>query len=99
MPACCDPEADEILPITTWISLARTDEENGCLRVIPGSHKFGGRHHENQYIPEEHLPPSDVRILTLDPGDVIFFSNLVCHSGVSHNPDRVRCSVDLRYQN
>jgi phytanoyl-CoA hydroxylase len=92
------PEADDTLLITAWIPLTRADEENGCLCVIPGSHKHGVRHHEIHFIPEDQLPPGEPRSLPIDPGGVIFFSNLVCHSGLPHQSDRVRWSVDLRYQ-
>ena len=95
------PEADETLLITAWVPLTRADRENGCLRVIPGSHRYGVRLHEaaiNYGIPAEEVPPGTPKDLPIDPGGVILFSNLVCHSGNPHNSDRVRWSIDLRYQ-
>ena len=34
-----NPEADETDLITVWFPLMDTDEENGCLQVVPGSHR------------------------------------------------------------
>ena len=92
------PDVDETLLITAWIPLTRADEENGCLAVIPGSHRYGVRRHDPHSIPDEELPPGDLRPLPVDPGSVIFFTHLVCHCGLPHQSDRVRWSIDLRYQ-
>ena len=54
------PEVDETLLITAWIPLTRAARENGCLMVIPGSHRYGVRLHEaatNYGIPEAEVPP------------------------------------------
>lgn len=93
------PEADETLIVTAWIPFTRADEENGCLQVIPGSHKHGLCRHEDNHIPKDALPPGVPRVLPIDPGGVIFFSNLCCHAGVPHTSPRVRWSIDVRYQN
>ena len=70
--------------ITAWIPLTQAAHENGCLMVIPGSHRHGVRLHEaaNNYgIPQEEVPPGEHRALPIEPGGVILFSSLVCHSG------------------
>ena len=95
------PEADNSLLVTVWIPLSEANEENGCLVVLPGSHKYGCRRHQptNSYqIPAEELPPGKPKTLPIKPGGVILFSNLVCHSSLPHASDRVRWSIDLRYQ-
>ena len=95
------PEVDDTLLITAWIPLTRADRENGCLMVIPGSHRYGVRLHEaatNYGIPEPEVPPGEPIALPVEPGGVILFSSLVCHSGLPSASDRVRWSIDLRYQ-
>ena len=77
------PEADETLLITVWIPLTPADHDNGCLLVIPGSHRYGVRLHEastNYGIPEEEVPPGSPVALPIEPGGVILFSNLVCQN-------------------
>ena len=95
------PEADETLLITAWIPLMTSDRENGCLMVIPGSHRYGVRLHEaatSYGIPDEEVPPGTSVALPIEPGGLILFSSLVCHSGLPSSSDRVRWSIDLRYQ-
>ena len=95
------PEADNSLLITVWIPLSEANEGNGCLMVIPGSHKYGVRRHQatNTYrIPAEELPPGELKMLPIKPGGLILFSNLVCHSSLPHASDHVRWSIGLRYQ-
>ena len=95
------PEVDDTLLITAWIPLTRADRENGCLTVIPGSHRYGVRLHEaatNYGIPGPEVPPGEPMALPIEPGGVILFSSLVCHSGLPSASDRVRWSIDLRYQ-
>lgn len=38
---------------TAWIALTSSHQGNGCMRVIPGSHKLGALDHEN--VADEHL--------------------------------------------
>ena len=40
------PEADHHLLVTVWVPLTTATVENGCLVVLPGSHKHGLRRHQ-----------------------------------------------------
>ena len=39
---CLQPHAS----ITLWLALDRVNQENGCLRYLPGSHRLGLREHD-----------------------------------------------------
>ncbi len=74
---------------SAWIALDRATPENGCLRVIPGSHKRGiiwphGPHADPRYDPVDSARhPYDERdavVLSAEPGDVIAFSGHLLHS-------------------
>ena len=39
---CLDPDAS----ITLWLALDSGDQQNGCLRYLPGSHRAGLREHD-----------------------------------------------------
>jgi hypothetical protein len=89
---------------TAWIPLADCPVELGSLEVLPGSHKAGVLPTHGAYgagglgVETDHLglewAGGDFRC-----GDALFFQSLCVHRA-THNqtPDRVRISVDYRYQ-
>jgi len=77
--------------VTAWLALGREYADNGCLRVIPGSHRerldrsrfdeeifFRADLPQNQELLDRALP------VELDPGDVLFFHCRTLH-GASRN--------------
>ena len=100
-----NPEADETQMITVWFPLMDTDEENGCLQVVPGSHRSdmlthcpGGKEVQgNLTIPESEFEVGKAVAVPLKKGDVLFFSKYTVHSSFPNNSDRIRWSFDLRY--
>ncbi len=98
-----NPEADDTDMITVWFPLMDTDEENGCLQVVPGSHRGedmlthcpGGKDVQgNLLIPESEFEAVPV---PLKKGDALFFTKYTVHSSFPNNSDRIRWSFDLRY--
>ena len=101
-----NPEADETQMITVWFPLMDTDEENGCLQVVPGSHRAedmlthcpGGKIVQgNLMIPESEFEAGKAVAVPLKKGDALFFSKYTVHSSFPNNSDRIRWSFDLRY--
>ena len=83
---------------SVMIALDHTTLENGCLKVLKGSHKLGRIDHsviEGQQVgadltrvseAEKHLETVPV---LMDPGDALFFhSNLLHRSDQNNSPDR-----------
>lgn len=74
--------------------------DSGCLRVIPGSHRFGDRYadelHAHLRAPAERwgISQSDVPAIALpsSPGDLVVFSHCVKHGSVGGG-DRRRLFV------
>jgi len=58
-------------------------EDNGCLWVLPGSHRLGPRPHvpAGQILRAEVPPDAEATAIPvlLDPGDVATFSSLTLH--------------------
>lgn len=91
--------------IAAWIALDRSDEENGGLRLVPGTHNL------DLICPEEvdnsdsftthYVPPPDDREavpVTLDAGDVLFFNGSAIHGSFpNHSRDRWRRSFICHY--
>ena len=83
------------------IHLTDTDEQMGCLRVWPGSHKLGPLpvHKEPhggsqyQYLDPAEYPIDRATACPAQRGDVLFFSYLTIHGSDLNRSDRVRKTV------
>ena len=81
------------------LALSECGTTQGCLRGIPGSHKWGVLRHEEsddqssilargQYIVDE-FEDSGAVDFALHPGEMVLFHNSLVHgSAVNHGPDR-----------
>lgn len=77
-----------------WIALDPATVENGCLSVIPGSHRPGviypSRDHNNpdyDSAPEAFdFPhdPTNATVVEIAPGDVIFFNGYLLHGSTKN---------------
>ncbi len=84
--------------LSMMIALDRSDQNNGCLQVVKGSHKMGRIDHlqvtekQNSADPArmEHITAQhEVVLCELDPGDVlIFHSNTLHRSAQNRSPKR-----------
>ena len=89
--------------ITTWVPLVDVDTDNGCLWVIPGSHRWGFLSGARAAATGHVLIPEDVERrgtptpLPMQAGDVVFLTNLTLHASKVNGSDRVRWSHDFRF--
>ena len=91
--------------IAAIIHLQDADEDNGCLRFVPGSHKLGrldpmaslngnpGGAAE-RFIAEH--PLEDATPVIAKAGDVAFFHYFTLHGSMPNNSDRVRQTMLLQ---
>lgn len=98
----CWPDTDPYFMLTVWIPIVDATLENGCLQVLPGSHKYGlFKHAWNSAglgVSPEHQPPNlTPKELPIRAGGVILFHNYTLHSARPNESDTVRWSFDLRY--
>tara|TARA_Y100000588_G_scaffold392638_1_gene505297 strand:+ start:16464 stop:17450 length:987 start_codon:yes stop_codon:yes gene_type:complete len=95
------PEADETNMLTVWFPLTRATCENGCLKIIPRSHKDGLLHHcpgvSGLNVPDSMLDLASEKVVPMEPGDVLFLNRRTCHSSLPNMSDDVRVSFDIRY--
>jgi len=101
------PDANSNPVITVWIPLVDSTLENGCLQVIPRTHRRRvlSWHHETYSgtsyleIDEQHLRRKVEAVpLPLPAGGAILFNDRCIHMSTPNNSTEVRWSVDLRYQ-
>ncbi len=91
------------LIITAWVPLVPVDAGNGCMQVIPGSHREGAVPHVDANDAGKFLRV-DTRVdesravtLAMEPGDVLLMHNLVFHRSTDNHSDGIRWSIDLRF--
>ena len=96
------PEADEATILTVWLPLTHATVDNGCLQVIPRSHRNGLEAHcpgGNVHIPDGLVPVERALPVPMRPGSVLLMTQRTIHSSLDNvTEDQVRISMDLRYQ-
>lgn len=92
-------DADPVFILTVWLPLCDTDEENGCLQIIPRVHHSRTVYWSEGFgIEEGRLPEGDVLSLPMKKGDVLLMHKLIPHRSIPNRSDTIRWSLDLRYQ-
>lgn len=97
------PEADAASILTVWLPLLDATLDNGCLAVIPRSHRGEIEPHcptpngltiPGRFVPEDRSVP-----VPMKAGDVLLMTQRTIHSSLDNvTLDEVRISMDLRYQ-
>lgn len=91
---------------TCWIALDEVTRENGCLWVVPGSHKLGPLAHSETWavgerkdmrIPESAFDRSQETPITLGPGDCSFHHSLLLHMSHPNRTDQSRRSIAFHF--
>jgi phytanoyl-CoA hydroxylase len=96
------PVADESDILTVWFSLTDASEEQGCLQVVPKSHRDGILTHcpagpGGLEVPERVASRETALPLPTKRGDVLFLTKRTLHGSLSNMSDEIRWSFDLRY--
>ena len=96
-------EADAATILSCWMAVTDATLENGCLKVIPGSHRKDLVDHcpgeKGVGIPEKLLTLGDSTPLPMRAGSALLFGQNLIHAAVDNSTDdQVRISMDLRYQ-
>ena len=100
-------EYDSTPYVTAWIALTESNSENGCMRVIPGSHKQGLLLHvhsdDEQNIiwdkEEIQISPREEEIIDiiLNPGEVSFHHAGLIHQSKPNHSGKERTGFIVRY--
>lgn len=86
--------------ITCWLALDEAEVENGCLWVIPGSHRQGTLEHRNGAGPfrvGHDGPDTDGVPVPVTRGSVLVFSSLLLHRSGPNVTDRQRRAWIIQY--
>jgi len=70
--------------ITLWLALDPATRANGCVRIVPGSHRLGLLSEYGHTISADqqrvHCPLEACEDLILEPGELVLLHNLVLHA-------------------
>jgi len=91
--------------ISLWLAMGVENLENGCLRLIPGSHQMSltaDRFDEQRFLRDDlaaNQPLIDSSVLAeLEAGDVLFFHGQTLHSATRNFTDRPKYSVVFTFR-
>jgi ectoine hydroxylase-related dioxygenase (phytanoyl-CoA dioxygenase family) len=95
---------------TVFLAISDCHKENGCLRVIPGSHHNQNIPHRNrlpertaesylfaQEIPEEEINEKEIAYVELKAGECSLHSEWLIHGSGPNLTDKERVAVAFRY--
>ena len=92
--------------VTVWVALTESRRENGCLRVIPGTHRGPDLKHDETYDPENLLArgqtirglnESDAIDLELEAGQISIHQERTVHGSLGNGSDRARIGLAYFY--
>jgi len=92
--------------VATWTALDPCTRENGCLVVLPGSHKGELLAHENPdwewlnlgYFGAAGVGKGAERVhLEMEPGDTVFFHPLLLHGSGRNRTEGFRKAISCHY--
>ena len=92
--------------ITVWFAVSKTTRENGCVQVIPGSHRLGALTHVSTKDQPDMLSSktnpdlfdeSKAVFIELNPGDVSVHHPLMLHASDPNTSDEWRRGGSIVY--
>lgn len=92
--------------VTVWLALDRSTRENGCMRVIPGSHLDGGFSSYSAVDEEGHtfdrqiareIDEGDAADFELEPGECSLHDGRIVHGAKPNTSPYRRAGYTMRY--
>jgi non-haem Fe2+, alpha-ketoglutarate-dependent halogenase len=92
--------------VTAWLALTASVPQNGCMRVIPGSHRDAVPHTETYAAANllsrgqevaAAVPTSEAVDISLQPGEMSLHHSLIVHGSESNQGSCPRIGFAIRY--
>ncbi len=84
----------EYSPLNVWIPLSDVDENNGCLHLIPSSHKWASPYRGISIMPNYQNVVNDLlpyfKPIRLKKGEILLFDNRIIHTSSANNSNADR---------
>lgn len=96
---------DPMEAITLWLAVDKSNKDNGCLKVIPGSHRLPLQKLKlDQTVPNMLFSRVDYQFDTskavdiiLEPGDVSVHNPFIIHGSEENTSQYRRCGLDMGF--
>ncbi|AZN42364.1 phytanoyl-CoA dioxygenase family protein [Paenibacillus albus] len=89
---------------TVWLAIDRSTKENGCMRVIPGTHNNGFSDYEDVDTDDDiftiqikNIDDSDAVYFELEPGECSIHDSRIIHGATANKSEHRRCGYTMRY--
>jgi phytanoyl-CoA hydroxylase len=83
-----------------WVALDPATAENGCMHVLPGTHREGPVPHVHArdcQIPDENVQTERDVMVPLEPGGALFFASLLHHGTPPNESPNRRWAIQYHY--
>ncbi len=77
--------------VTVWLALYDTNEENGAMRVVKGSHIQG------QEVSNDQIKQDDIISLNLKAGEISLHNDALLHGSEPNISNYRRCGLTMRF--
>lgn len=92
---------------TVWLAISESNAENGCMKILPGTHRLDRLDHveiynENSLLKNggeiiEKLDESKARNVILSPGEMSIHQNSIIHGSLPNTSSYRRTGYIIRY--
>ncbi|MEF3311297.1 phytanoyl-CoA dioxygenase family protein [Paenibacillus sp. GYB004] len=90
--------------VTVWLAIDRSNQENGCMRVIPGTHNNGFSEYEkvdsskNLFRSQiKNIDDSQAVYFELERGECSLHDSRIIHGAKANTSPYRRCGYTMRY--
>lgn len=90
--------------VTIWLAIDQSNKENGCMRVIPGTHSNGFSEYEDVdkkvntfHAQIKDLDESKAVYFELEKGECSLHDSRIIHGATANTSPHRRCGYTMRY--
>ncbi|MEJ5251099.1 MAG: phytanoyl-CoA dioxygenase family protein [Chthonomonadetes bacterium] len=90
--------------VTVWLAVDDSDAENGCMQVIPGTHRMGAVQHHRVDDPSRYVLDLETEVdeskavdIVLKAGEMSLHDAWLLHGSKANHSPRRRCGYTMRY--
>jgi phytanoyl-CoA hydroxylase len=90
--------------ITAWVALDDAEADNGCMYMVPGSHKWGNKQKQIADLPDGSALPEEfeghtvhIMMCPVRKGHVHFHHGLTWHGSGTNHSNRPRRAIGIHF--